>query len=181
MIIKNKLMKKTIYLAVILALLIQTSFAQEERVSFNIDGKNVNLSYKEITDSVKYRQFRPKQYPAVVMDLKQFNILTGLLTSNINSLAKFENMAKLYSTQDSLCTQKELYLNEIIEKQEKRVALFRNSYKDIMEINSQLSDQLVNCTKLSREINQSKNKSGLIYGGLGGLAAGLIIGFIIAK
>lgn len=166
---------KILFLLLFIFLSALDCYAQID-TSFTVVRKNVAAKFS----FTKYSKNSPVQhYPMYTIEKSQIHRVNMLLQSFVNNEAGCDLLLKNYDQLDSIFNMKELHYTEIIQTQELRSKNYEEAYQSLLTINEQLDQQLKNSRDLALTEHKKKRNNATLFGILGGLSAGLIIGAIV--
>ena len=174
---KNKATSLAIFILIIVPCY---TFAQADTsLTFIRKGLTSTIPVKKFYSVDQLKNVLPTNLPLYALSEKQFIRVKSILESYIKIEADYDLLRSEFNKKDSVFAAKTNIYNELDSLNRMRIQNFEQAYNASLKINEQMNIQLKNCEGLAKkEHNKSKLKAA-IFGILGGLSAGLVVGVLI--
>ena len=139
--------------------------------------ESYNFQMERVSDSLSLSKFFNirNNYPLFIINQTNYSKVVKvheLITSQHLQIEEANKNMELYR---KLVAEHDSLLNF----QEKRVGLYKSSYTQLLEINSQLSQQFETLYETANKNAKRTKFNGVVYGILSGLVAGITLGVVI--
>jgi hypothetical protein len=140
------------------------------------------FSRKGVTEEFQLKKYaKPsqiKRYPVYAIEKSEVGDLQKLITYFVTEEAELKLLKENRQQVATLYESKIAAFESSQKIQEARIQNFDSAYNEMKKINGQLNSQLKNCEELAIKEHKRKKRPSL-FGILGGLAAGVVVGVLI--
>ncbi len=172
---------KTLSFAIFISIIVQyNTFAQSDTsLTFIRKGLTTTIPIKKFYTSDQLKNSLPTNLPLYSFNEKQFTRVKSILETYIKIEVDYDLLRTEFNKKDSVFAAKTTIYNELDSLNRMRTQNYEQAYHSSLKINEQMNTQLKSCEVLAKkEYNKSKWNA-TIFGILGGLSAGLIVGVLI--
>lgn len=174
---KNKALSFAIFILIIVH---QYTFAQSDTsLTFIRKGLTSTIPIKKFYTSDQLKNTLPANFPLYIFSEKQFTRVKSILETYIKIEADYDLLRKEFNKKDSVFAAKTKIYNELDSLNRMRTQNYEQAYHASLEINEKMNTQLKSCEALAKKEHNKSKWNTTIFGILGGLSAGLIVGVLI--
>jgi hypothetical protein len=163
-----------------------TSGIYERQLKVHINKDSVSIAYLNVPDSFSLakviQKLKPENYPLSIIKKPVFDPFVDLTQQYESRIDEYEQLTRHYTVLDSIHMQKEERWKQLEVLQTMRIDQCKTLNNDLVAINREMSQQVMDLTKVAKDANKGKFWSSswsAVLGGTAGFAIGILIGALV--